>query len=712
MDLNRPPFWKNFLEVLGLLALFISWWLGDGGWFLLITGAVWICAGEIGWHHASDLSASPYPWLLLSPLLLWHYSSVADFRIRLVCFIMLVYILILAQRRENSRRRLSLHHVTPWRIWLLAFLVFALTACVFYVRGIYLSGDEPHYMMITQSLVEDGDFDLHNNLRDKTYLSYLPVELRFHGTIRDGRYRSFHLPGISVLLVPFFYLFNLLGGAIPANLYFRLCAAVLNAFFALGLFQILKKSWPDKDNSILFLFFITTFPLVFQAVHLYPELPAATLLIFAYLHSRSQRPHYFLAGLLLAGIPWLHFKYLLPMLILVFFVTAGIWRGGARLKAKMRASAFFLIPQAISAVLLAVYSKVLYGSFDPTIISPEKNFLAIPLGNKINTLLSFFLDQRDGLLVYAPVFLMLFLVFKKETRKSLRDFSLLSAIFFSYILFHAYTTVRGGYSPAARPTLFVLWIMMIFSIASYRQAGELGKTLFRFLAGLTCFATVWLFYYPLFLYQPVTREVSQRASALLLFLGSATVDLSSVFPSFLKKTNVNYLPNWIWLAVLAVGIILYYARPPWQAVTRPARFVFQALCLLLLFFICFIPHVQLRTRYSAAKLVFYSNSHNFSFHRESGSFKILAGQDYDLFFDLDGSAAENLDLSLLNPKGIAVCIKNGRRTLLDKNADTESRFSVSLRALNKFSLGKRDLVHLGLESTAGPGTVFFWLKFR
>ena len=161
----------------------------------------------------------------------------------------------------------------------------------------------------------------------------------------------------------------------------------------------------------------------------------------------------------------------------------------------------------------------------------------MPLGLRVETLLSFFLDQRDGLLVYAPVFLLIFLAAKKEIRGAIRDFTLLAAMFVSYILLHAFTTSRGGYSPAARPTLFVMWIMALALYAYYQRTGETGKTLFRFLAGLTVFATAWLFYYPLFLYQPVTREVSQRASSLLVFLSSSAVDLSTFFPSFLKKPN-------------------------------------------------------------------------------------------------------------------------------------------------------------------------------
>jgi hypothetical protein len=712
VDLNRLPLWNALLGAAGLLVFVATWFWGNGGWLLLIAGCIWIMASEYAFQFIKKHFSSPYLWMLLSPLLLWHYSSVNDFRIRLACFFMLIYIPILAQRRGNSRIKISLNEMKPWRVWLLSFLVFALAASVLYARGIYLSGDEPHYLMIAQSLVEDGDFDLQNNLQNKTYMTYLPVELPLHGSVRDGKFRSFHLPGVSFLLVPFFYLFNLLGGLIPANLYFRLCAALINAFFALGLFKIMKNIWPEKDISAPFLFFLATFPLIFQAIHLYPELPASTLLLFAYLSCRNQRKNFFLAGLFLAGIPWFHFKYVIPMLILALVVMAEILNRSDNIKEKLRNLAHFLLPQAISTLLLALYSKILYGSFNPTVISPEKNFFSIPLAAKMETLLSFFLDQRDGLLVYAPVFLILLLVFKKETRSQIRDFSLLAAIFFSYILFHAFTTVRGGYSPAARPTLFVFWIMAVFLTAYYRQAGETGKTLFRFLAGLTAFATFWLFYYPLFLYQPVTREVSQRGSSLLLFLGSSAIKLTSVFPSFLKKPNADYLPNWIWLAVLAIVLVLFYARITWRAMSRQANFFFPSLCLPLLFFICFIPHVQLGTRYTMAGLSFYNNSRNFTFQKESGSFRILAGQAYDLFFDLNGSSAERLDLHVRNDDKITLQVKNGRQTLLAENQAKENRITVSLRSLKQFSLGSRKLVHLGLESKAGPGTTFFWLEFH
>ena len=424
---------------------------------------------------------------------------------------------------------------------------------------------------------------------------------------------------------------------------------------------------------------------------------------------------YFLAGLFLAGLPWLHLKYAVPALILSLFILAWIWLGERRNIVRLKHLAAFSAAPALSLALLGLYSRMLYGSFSPFAVMAqfsEKNMASVPLGLKIETLLSFFLDQRDGLLVYAPVFLLLLLVFKKEIRSEIRDFSLLTAIFLSYIMFHANTTSRGGYAPAARPTLFVMWIMVIFITVYYRQAGEAGKTLFRFLAGLTSFATVWFFYYPHFLYQPVTREVVQRASGMLLFLSSEAIRLPDFFPSFLKKPNSNYLPNWIWLAVLAILILLFYARIPSRTMVKPARIFFPALGMLLIFAICFFPHVNLQTRYTASGLSFYCNSRNFSFNKEMSSYKILAGQDYDLFFDLKGSAADHLNLHFLNSENGMLEIKNGRKTLLAENQAPESRLALRLQELHTFTLGKKTLVHLGIESTTAKRNTFFVLKIE
>ena len=218
MKNNAHSSWQRLLpDLMGAAALLASWALGDGGLFLLLGIGAWIAGSEYAWRFLSGPGPTPYRFMLFSPLLLVHYASIGDFRIRLACFFMLIYIIALALRAPRRQPERSMPVIRPWQAWALALLTSMLAAFLLHVQGIQLSGDEPHYVMISQSLVEDGDFDLKNNLEQKTYFSYLPVELRFHGAIHSGRYRSFHLPGLSFLLAPFFFLFKLLGGLIPGQ---------------------------------------------------------------------------------------------------------------------------------------------------------------------------------------------------------------------------------------------------------------------------------------------------------------------------------------------------------------------------------------------------------------------------------------------------------------------------------------------------------------
>ena len=63
-----------------------------------------------------------------------------------------------------------------------------------------VSGDEPHYLMITQSLLYDGDLDLQNNFDRKEYQAYYPGTLRNVDLQRRGargEAYSIHAPGTA-----------------------------------------------------------------------------------------------------------------------------------------------------------------------------------------------------------------------------------------------------------------------------------------------------------------------------------------------------------------------------------------------------------------------------------------------------------------------------------------------------------------------------------
>ena len=81
-------------------------------------------------------------------------------------------------------------------------------------RGASISGDEPFYLLTTQSLLQDGDLDLTNQYEARSYRSFFdhPDGLWKQSVpIGDGKLLSPHSPGLSVLLAPGFVLGGLTG---------------------------------------------------------------------------------------------------------------------------------------------------------------------------------------------------------------------------------------------------------------------------------------------------------------------------------------------------------------------------------------------------------------------------------------------------------------------------------------------------------------------
>ncbi|MCP4220160.1 MAG: hypothetical protein GY765_36350, partial [bacterium] len=449
----------------GLAALFATLIYGGAGLSITLAVGGMVFFFEYLFNFRKERIFTPYLLMATAPLLLLKYSSLFDFRLRILCLILLIYIVSIACAGKARKLEFSLLQTNGFKIWLIAFLLFCLVSTVLYLRGIHLSGDEPHYLMIAQSLADDGDFDLKNNFTEKAYLSYIPVELRFHGGIYGGRYLSFHLPGLSFLLVPFYWLFKLLGGAVPAALYFRLVASFFNAFFVLMLFHIMRMSFPGRDITGLWLLVTAIFPLAFHSVHLYPELPAATCMMAAYYTAFSRRRNLLLAGLFLSFIPWLHVKYIPPLLVLALAIVYDNVKplkpfriDKEKLKRLMR----FLLFPLINFILLTVFCMVLYNTLSPTNIFPKESYWTVPFLLRLKVFFAYFIDQRDGLLLYAPLYFLVFWSFKKRFQGKL----LLLGIGFSYVFFHAFTSVRGAYSPAGRPLMFVSWIFVLF-IAHY-----------------------------------------------------------------------------------------------------------------------------------------------------------------------------------------------------------------------------------------------------
>jgi hypothetical protein len=262
-------------------------------------------------------------------------------------------------------------------------------------------GDEPHYLVITQSLLRDGDIRIENNHQRGDYLEYFPGTLRpdYRVRGRNGDIYSIHAPGLSALVAPAF-----LVGGYPGVV----VCLVLLASAGSALVWRLAYAVTGRASAAWFAWTAVTCSTtsVFHSFTVYPDGPGGVIAltgVWALVRLREEaesgservRP-WLLHGAALATLPWLHSR---------FAVLAGglgalvLLRLSRTRNPAAKAAAFLAIP-ALSAFAWLTFFIAIYGTPDPS--APYGNepgsFAFVPGGAA-----GLFFDQRFGLLAYAPV---------------------------------------------------------------------------------------------------------------------------------------------------------------------------------------------------------------------------------------------------------------------------------------------------------------------
>ncbi len=106
----------------------------------------------------------------------------------------------------ESRRpgwALALARAPAWLLLVVAGTLYAGVG-LRHAAGLQVSGDEPHYLVMAQSLWRDHDLDLRDEYDGEEWAEFVPGPLRPHwGAPRaDGRPFPAHSPGLPLLLAP------------------------------------------------------------------------------------------------------------------------------------------------------------------------------------------------------------------------------------------------------------------------------------------------------------------------------------------------------------------------------------------------------------------------------------------------------------------------------------------------------------------------------
>ena len=584
------------------LVMFLAFWIAFYAFLRLTAGMIaGIEAKTLGadpedrlWQNT--LAAIPFLFFLLTPLLFTNYMTRNDLRVRLVLFGVFIGLAVLSlklfelvplfkkrppviDKWGRKIQALSLRKKLVL-LFVAAFAVYNLGTFALVSQGVTFSGDEPYYLLTTHSLLTDKDINLANNYAEQDYFHFyskensprrkLDIYGRYGKKGQDYIY-PISLPGISVLMLPWYGLSQLLKGP-WLTFVLKGSLSIWAVLLGLQLFLLARDLWRRENLAFaIWLFYSFSAPVLFYAVHLYPEIPIALFSIIIYRKVTSAKPPsnalLLFLGFLLGTFLWFGLKYNLIFWPLLLVSVYFLWK---RHKLRARILLFLLFP-LLGTVLFYYFVFSLYGTISPFavyegITSPEQNqalketLLSIPLRARTDTFFDYFLDQRDGLLLYSPIYFFMFLGLVEIFRKSKRDVLILLFISLPFLLNYAFFTHRQGYCPQARVLAPLSWIgaLLIGYFLAFNRRKIL--TMLFWAAGLaTLTITVLLLLHPSFLYQPTTHEFTQRPGDFFVFLSNMRFFLPSYLPSFIKVDNLRYLPNYVWIG-LVVLFVIGYAR--------------------------------------------------------------------------------------------------------------------------------------------------------
>ena len=339
--------------------------------------------------------------------------------------------------------------------------------------SLFPSGDEPHYLVMAQSLWRDGDLQIENNHERGDYREYFTSDLEPHYLTRgtNGEIYSIHPIGISVILAPIYALSGYEGsvwflialGALAAVIAWRWTVSTLNAPGAATF------AWAAIALSA---------PFMFNTFTVYPEIAAALAVMIAFVitvrtsieHSSMSR--WVAVGIAIASLPWLSTKYA-PMSAALLLVV--VFRLGKDAPATFLRNSKILAVVAIYAISLAgwfAFFYVIWGT--PLPMAPYGSLVqTTPLNLRFGAPGLLF-DQEYGLVAYAPVYILAATGLYQMWRGGgdLRRQAIEITFIFTALLLMvgAFGIWWGGTSAPARPIASGLPLLMLPIAAAFRAA--------------------------------------------------------------------------------------------------------------------------------------------------------------------------------------------------------------------------------------------------
>jgi len=515
----------------------------------------------------------PVCWLRVPLGLLLAWSLVAHILWRVWYFLRHSGKRFRAMDWSSVRARLEgVSSRTIWSCLVLVFLiVYAGLAVVYSSALIGLEGDEPEYVMVAHSLLTDGDIMVRDNYEQLEYRLFLRHKLPFGRTTYEG----YPVEGLalSLYLVPFYWL--VLQFPAFSLLILRLSVVPLAALLIAELFLLLESITRQRLLSlVVVLAGGLTSPLLFYAPLVFSEIIGALFLTCAlrsiYLMKDRRSSGY-------AGIVWTmlllwtgakYVTFTVPLVIWQVVQLIGLWKSGQRPLKRQIIISVIVFMVMVGSYLIFLWT--FYHSISPLATrggelleftrkqgSGLSDTISWLTGDRLSRLpYSFrvafgnFIDQRVGLLIYSPFYILLFSGIVSIIRNKSRDFypfSIFAALYWFMLFWLSYWE---GYGPPSRYTIPVIPVFLLFVLKAVMSS----STAFFFMVPLTSISVLWALIAvrtPELLYHHTLWRYGGEMNNFLTYYSGNRYALPLCFPSF-----TEFPFRWIPFVIVTTVIVL------------------------------------------------------------------------------------------------------------------------------------------------------------
>lgn len=470
----------------------------------------------------------------------------------LKCFTLVVYAVANANRTSRNAAR-------AWV--LLASLVVYAGFVPWVTQSTWPTGDEPHYLVLTQSLIADHDFNLANNYAQGDYKSFYPANLSGH-VIKagSGRELPIHDIGLSILLIPGYGLGDRRGALVELS--------VLAALTALGTVELALQVGAELSSALLVWgMFAFTMPMVVYASQLYPEVVGAAGLVWSvivFVHfTRDRRASWlWLSGTVLALLPWFSVRFwtLIGPLLAVMAVFL-LWQellataGTSGWRPALRKIGYVSVPTVISLALFATFDFIQYRMLLPNagyVLDVREQTIPVFTRQPHVGLLGLFLDRAQGLLAIAPIYILV----PAGARKLLKSNRAAAAAILIpttvYVVFTSFNRYwAGGWCPPGRFLVVpaALCAPLAALILPNRWTRRMAAPLWVW-TGFVAFVEMAF---------PKTRfvalpDITRPGLSVFLTQYIGFDPLTAIFPSLVRAQKADFMMAAVWMVLLAVCI--------------------------------------------------------------------------------------------------------------------------------------------------------------